>query len=587
MGWFRKHFFKASSCAEAALSISYPPSNSQRDATDSYGVHTISDCDVEQLFKYTTARWLWNEEKQFARRYVEFDLSGLVHVSTQALGARSCVSVTKVPEGNFSKVFLLTMDDGRGLIAKLPNPNAGRPYFTTASEMATMDYVRNVLGIPAPEVYGYSTSTDNPVKAEYILMERSKGIELGKLWDGMRGQEKHEILKALVDYEVTLSSADWPMYGSLYYTEDLSSTIPNQILGCISSADNTKSFAVGPTTGRAFFDDGKDSIETSQGPCMLTRVTVLSIKGLFMTGSTIDTYIRSCAIRELACIEKFSSYPGQQGLFNGPNQYCPTKGLKISVLQDYLKVATKILPKDSKLFKPSLWHRDLHANNIFVDPSNPTKIVNIIDWQAVNISPLFRQARHPPLIEFEGPLPAGLKPIKLPDGYDDMTEEQKKEARALQIAQSLYKLYDIHMMFRCPDIIEALRFQDTLPGEITALAGTIFSDGEPILQGKLIQLQDKWDTIIGSSIPCPLSFTPEDRAEQRELEERWNKSVELMRDVLSEIGEHQPWNGWVNHKNYSIYKERLSRCREEFLDRMAKTVEERSQWARAWPFQDT
>lgn len=33
------------------------------------------------------------------------------------------------------------MDDGREVIAKLPNPNAGRPYFTTASEVATMDFV--------------------------------------------------------------------------------------------------------------------------------------------------------------------------------------------------------------------------------------------------------------------------------------------------------------------------------------------------------------------------------------------------------------------------------------------------------------
>src|SRR5690348_16121489 len=32
------------------------------------------------------------------------------------------------------------MNDGRELIAKLPNPNAGRQHFTTASEVATMDF---------------------------------------------------------------------------------------------------------------------------------------------------------------------------------------------------------------------------------------------------------------------------------------------------------------------------------------------------------------------------------------------------------------------------------------------------------------
>ena len=288
----------------------------------------------------------------------------------------------------------------------------------------------------------------------------------------------------------------------------------------------------------------------------------------------------------MACIEKFPSDPGQRRTFEGPNQYRPAKDLKIRVFQDYLKVATQILPKDAKLSKPSLWHSDLHANNIFVDPSQPTKIVNIVDWQAVSIAPLFRQARLPPLVEFEGPLPEGLKPIKLPDGLDDMSEEQKNQARALKIAQSLYKLYQIRMAFQCPDIIEAIRFQHTLPGRITGLAGSIFSDGEPILQGMLIQLQDEWDTVVGSSIPCPLSFNFEERSEQQDLERTWNKSIELMRHALNEMGEYYGWDGWVNYKNYNVYKERLSQCRESFLNRMAKTEEERSQWIHAWPFED-
>lgn len=33
------------------------------------------------------------------------------------------------------------MKDDREVVAKLPNPNVGRPHFTTASEVATMDLV--------------------------------------------------------------------------------------------------------------------------------------------------------------------------------------------------------------------------------------------------------------------------------------------------------------------------------------------------------------------------------------------------------------------------------------------------------------
>lgn len=37
------------------------------------------------------------------------------------------------------------MEDGNEVIAKLPNPNAGKPHFTTASEVATMHFVFSPL----------------------------------------------------------------------------------------------------------------------------------------------------------------------------------------------------------------------------------------------------------------------------------------------------------------------------------------------------------------------------------------------------------------------------------------------------------
>lgn len=103
------------------------------------------DCDVEQVYKYTSSWRLWNEKHQLARRHVQFDLSGLLEILAEAIGARQCVKIEKLSEGNFNKVFLITMIDGRDLIAKLPNPNAGRPHLTTASEAATMDYVQTPI----------------------------------------------------------------------------------------------------------------------------------------------------------------------------------------------------------------------------------------------------------------------------------------------------------------------------------------------------------------------------------------------------------------------------------------------------------
>lgn len=74
-------------------------------------------------------------------------MAKLAQVAAQSIGASSCVEIKKVPEGNFNKTFLLTMNNGKEVIAKVPNPNAGHAHFTTASEVATMDFVR---GSPHP-----------------------------------------------------------------------------------------------------------------------------------------------------------------------------------------------------------------------------------------------------------------------------------------------------------------------------------------------------------------------------------------------------------------------------------------------------
>jgi hypothetical protein len=47
----------------------------------------------------------------------------------------------KCLEGQYNKAFILTMDNGMEVLAKLPNPNAGPKFFTTASEVATREFV--------------------------------------------------------------------------------------------------------------------------------------------------------------------------------------------------------------------------------------------------------------------------------------------------------------------------------------------------------------------------------------------------------------------------------------------------------------
>jgi hypothetical protein len=50
-------------------------------------------------------------------------------------------------EGGFSKALLLSKEDGSEIIAKIPFSIAGPPKYTTASEVAVLQYCKNAMSI--------------------------------------------------------------------------------------------------------------------------------------------------------------------------------------------------------------------------------------------------------------------------------------------------------------------------------------------------------------------------------------------------------------------------------------------------------
>lgn len=95
----------------------------------------------ENLLSFTRARFVANEQHEMSQRSVRFNMHELARLAAEAVESKSCVSVEKCPDGMYNKALILTMDDGSQLIAKVTNPNAGRSQATTASEVATMDFV--------------------------------------------------------------------------------------------------------------------------------------------------------------------------------------------------------------------------------------------------------------------------------------------------------------------------------------------------------------------------------------------------------------------------------------------------------------
>ncbi|KAI9808679.1 MAG: hypothetical protein M1825_003831 [Sarcosagium campestre] len=236
---------------------------------------------------------------------------------------------------------------------------------------------------------------------------------------------------------------------------------------------------------------------------------------------TLEEYVTATARREVASVEKLPEYPLPQGLFYGPRQYRPSKSSKLRALDNYMRVAEYLLPAAGPLRASTMWHSALHGSNIFVDPANRTKMTGIIGWQSVHLSPLFLQVGHPSLIEFDGPVPEDSESIKLPDNFEQLNDYEQTAAKKLYSEQSLYKLYEVELGLRAAEISYALRCQAALTCQITGLAGSLYFDGEPMVEGMLMTIERKWKRIVGTGPdgcalkPCPLGFSTEEKARQR------------------------------------------------------------------------
>ncbi len=211
----------------------------------------------------------FNENMRLAERYVRFNIPELMRVAANAVHREECVRIEKMAEGGFNKIFLLSMNDGYQVIARIPTSIAGPPHFTTASEVATLDLL-NFLGIPVPKVFAHCShrGEDNSVEAEYIIMERLHGESLAERWDTLSEADLADVMKQVATIESELMKLSLPAYGSLFYQDDVeahgqvafqkTASNPNHLLGRM---------CIGPVANSAFWHGERQSLNIDRGPC--------------------------------------------------------------------------------------------------------------------------------------------------------------------------------------------------------------------------------------------------------------------------------------------------------------------------------
>ncbi|KZV80714.1 hypothetical protein EXIGLDRAFT_780623 [Exidia glandulosa HHB12029] len=462
----------------------------------------------ESFYRYTSGRWLRDEERQLALRYQRFDVEALKRAVLDCTGAKSVLDIRKLPEGRCNKVFLVELDNSRTVIARIPTPIAGPPHLVTASEVATIHFLRNRLGLKqVPRVLAWSSrASGTAVGAEYIIMETAVGVALDNVWDDLPMEMKLSVVYEWAKFEepVIQAFSESACYGSLYYRADLSPD-DGKTHDVITNGVKDNTFVIGPSLETRLWskDDHCHLLDVDRG-----------------SWPDVAAYLDSIIETQRAWIKRFAS----------PPKICTPFDLPPSLQQPaaHLRLLDQL--------------QDSNPNNIFLsqDALNRGKIEisAVIDWQHTAILPLYLQAQFPLFV-------SNWKPT----GQDPDLEQFQKEHDYLRMAyHTLYQDGGLNNAWSSA-LGYGLRIRPAA-SVLHLLAATCWEGGYGHLKGKLMNVARDWHTamMIAPDDPCPLEFSEEELARQSEEMRAFAEVHAYREDAQSKLG--ITIENWVDHDTY-------------------------------------
>ena len=288
-------------------------------------------------------------------------------------------------------------------------------------------------------------------------------------------------------------------------------------------------------------------------------------------------------------IERLPRLPKQMVMVCGPGYYQSSRGKKHEALKSFAAIAKYALPVDEAMCAYHIWHEDLHFENIFVDPAKPTKILGVIDWQSIQIAPLFEHRIAPPVLRYDGPDVEGLDRPELRDDYDELSAGSRAREISLYYSMALMSAYRTMVHMKKPELYRTIEFQDTTAGNLLMLARRIFGVGEAHVRLLILNLKKEWDTLpavrAAGNPPFPLQFSGAEVEEIENDAEIATTSIQTMDELKACAGEMWPEKGSWPPELYDEVKDMLFQLREQLVERAELDEEDRKIFEREWPFQ--
>ncbi|KAF4633803.1 hypothetical protein G7Y89_g4304 [Cudoniella acicularis] len=487
----------------------------------------------------------YNEAYNLSQKYLKFNLQEFVRIAVEATskgGSRRCTEVLKCKESMNNRVYLLTMDNGSVVFAKLPNSSAGPASYTTASEVATCAFLREVLDIPTPRIMAWPARKTNPGGAEYILEERAPGQSLWTLWQDWNRVPmiaRFGIIRQVVEIERKLTDTKFKHCGCIYFKEDI-----------------------------------------PQGDCLYGLE-----QGAFSRRphDALD-FVRNKAISEKGFLNEHG-HP-RLNYARSPTEHEQPEEM-LELLDQYLELAPAMIspsiPDDVNA--STLWHPDLHLDNLFVDP-NTLQVTSVIDSQLTAAAPLFYQCGVPKMVRHQEPVLLDLSNWpKWPDDYKDFGQDQKEYAEKMHRSEYLHQYYLRIARRDNPRHWAALQLHDEVRVQPVKIVQQVWENSTIFfLRQALMRIVNNWERLCPDAGPCPVSFSEQDFVlYNHEVEKR-----EFISDTLNLIQKNYGLNPdrTVGPDKYVEIQTELMRLKAICLE-ATDNEEERFNVEKLWPYQDT
>lgn len=302
-------------------------------------------------------------------------------------------------------------------------------------------------------------------------------------------------------------------------------------------------------------------------------------------GASLKQHLHAISTRETKAIQSLIP-PKQIALFCGPKLYRPDKEKKLTALAWYRQIVDALIPKDATIIRPCLWHNDLHGDNIFVDSKNPKKITGIIDWQSCHVSPLFNHNPDPAFLDWDGLEPETLDLAPRPK-LSELSPEERPAAMHEYTTQNVFIGWRKLIHAKNQDLYRVVEFRKTTAYGLIFLAHRMFEYGEAHFQSLLVDLKDTWAYLpaVSSDESFPFDFSEADVERIKLDSDGAVAGTELVAAAKESMGDLWPDKGFIEHERYDDCKVALGEVRDQILEQLAETEEEKEEYKYYWPFE--